>query len=96
MTGNAVEVQGILCDDGTLVLDERPNLPPGRVKVLVRPANTAEGTLNDVIEVLDRIHAAQKMRGHVPRSVEEIDAKFADMHLEAGHEHRDRDPGDVA
>jgi hypothetical protein len=40
MAANAVEVQGILREDGTLVLDEKPNLPPGRVEVVLHP--TAE------------------------------------------------------
>jgi len=31
-----VEVQGTLREDGTLVLDHRPGLPPGRVRVLVQ------------------------------------------------------------
>jgi uncharacterized protein YqgV (UPF0045/DUF77 family) len=79
MTTNAIEIQGTLREDGTLVLDEKPNLPPGRVMVMVRPANTVEGEIDDVIAVLTRIHAAQALRGHVPRSVEEIDADLAEM-----------------
>jgi hypothetical protein len=79
MTTNAIEIQGTLLDNGTLVLDEKPNLPPGRVKVIVQPANPGQGDANDVIEVLDRIHAAQALRGHVPRSVEEINAYLAEM-----------------
>jgi hypothetical protein len=57
----------------------KPNLPPGRVKVLVQSANVAERNANDVIAVLERIHAAQALRGYVPRSVEELDADLADM-----------------
>jgi hypothetical protein len=79
MTLNAIEIQGTLREDGTLLLDQKPNLPPGRVKVIVQPANVVESDANDVIAVLDRIHAAQALRGHVPRSVEEIDADLADM-----------------
>jgi len=79
MTTNAIELQGTLREDGTLVLDEKPNLPPGRVKVVVQPANSVEGDVNDVIAVLKRIHAAQALRGHVPRSVEEIDADLVDI-----------------
>jgi len=78
MTINAVEVQGTLREDGTLVLDEKPNLPPGRVKVMVQPAISVKSGVNDVISVLKRIHTAQLLRGHVPRSVEEIDADIAE------------------
>jgi hypothetical protein len=79
MTNNAIELQGTLREDGTVVLDDMPNLPPGRVKVMVQPANPAEGDGNDVITVLKRIHAAQALRGHVPRSVGEIDADLANL-----------------
>ena len=77
MPPTTIEIQGTLREDGTLVLDQQPNLPPGRVKVLVQPA--VEGDRNDVTAVLERIHAAQALRGDVPRSVEEIDAYLAEM-----------------
>jgi hypothetical protein len=73
-----VEVQGTLRADGTLVLDEKPDLPPGRVRVTMQPAEQPP----DVIEVLRRIHAEQAARGHVPRSREEIDADIAAMREE--------------
>lgn len=79
MSTDAIEVQGTLGPDGTLVLDQKPDLPPGRVKVTVQPESAVEGNFNDVIAVLKRIHAAQALRGHVPRSVEEIDADLADL-----------------
>lgn len=31
------EIQGTLTPDGTLILDERPNVPAGRVRVTVQP-----------------------------------------------------------
>ena len=74
MSTSAIEIQGTLREDGTLLLDQHPNLPPGRVKVTVEPANSAAADGNDVVSVLDRIHAAQRLRGHVPRSVAEIEA----------------------
>ena len=73
-----VELQGTLQADGTLLLDEKPNLPPGRVRVTVQPAEAQ----TDVIEVLRRIHAEQAARGYVPRSREEIDADIAAMRQE--------------
>ena len=36
MNQDMVEVQGTLQADGTLVLDEKPNLAPGRVDVVLR------------------------------------------------------------
>jgi len=36
MSQNEVIIQGTLSTDGTLQLDEKPNLPPGRVQVVVQ------------------------------------------------------------
>jgi hypothetical protein len=79
MTANAIEIQGTLREDGTLVLDEKPNLPPGRVKVTLQLAHPPVGEGNDLVAVLERIHNAQAKRGYVPRTVEEIDADLAEM-----------------
>jgi hypothetical protein len=74
MSTNAIEIQGTLREDGTLLLDQKPNLPPGRVKVIVEPV--PDITQTDVWQVLERIWAGQRARGHVPRSREEIDAEL--------------------
>jgi hypothetical protein len=63
-----------LREDGTLVLDQKPNLPPGRVKVTVEPV--AEYTQTEIWQFFERLWAAQRARGHVPRSREEIDAEL--------------------
>jgi hypothetical protein len=78
MPSSTVEVQGTLRVDGTLVLDQKPNLPPGRVRVTVQPAEAPA----DVMEVLQRIHAEQAASGHMPRSREQIDADIAAMRQE--------------
>jgi hypothetical protein len=80
MTTPAVEVQGTLRPDGTIALDEMPNLPPGRVQVRVQPL--PDLTQTDVWQVLEKIWAGQQARGHVPRSREEIDADIAAMRQE--------------
>jgi len=74
MTTNTIEIQGTLQPDGTLLLDEKPNLPPGRVKVTVE--SVPDLTQTDVWQVLEQIWAGQRARGHVPRSREEIDAEL--------------------
>jgi hypothetical protein len=79
---NVVEVEGTLRPDGTLVLDRKPNLPPGPVRVTLQPVSGAASGPGDVIEVLRRIHAEQAATGHVPRSREEIDADVAAMRAE--------------
>ena len=74
MSNSAIAIQGTLREDGTLLLDQKPDLPPGRVKVTVEPVSDL--TQTDVWQVLERIWAGQRARGHVPRSREEIDAEL--------------------
>jgi hypothetical protein len=74
MQANAIEMQATLQEDGTLLLDQKPTLSPGRVKVTIEPMSDLSQT--DVWQVLERIWAGQRARGHVPRSREEIDAEL--------------------
>jgi hypothetical protein len=74
MTSNTIELLGTLRPDGTLVLDDKPNLPPGRVKVFVEPV--PDLTHTEVWQVLERIWAGQRARGHVPRTRAQIDAEL--------------------
>ncbi|HTU22959.1 MAG TPA: hypothetical protein VMG10_33280 [Gemmataceae bacterium] len=74
MTTNAIEIQGTLRDDGTLVLDDKPNLRPGRVKVTVEPMPDYMET--EIWQFFERLWAEQRARGHVPRTKEEIDAEL--------------------
>jgi hypothetical protein len=73
-----VEVDGTLRPDGTVILDGRVNLPPGRVRVTLQLAEASA----DVMEVLERIRAEQAACGHTPRSREQIDAGIAAMREE--------------
>lgn len=79
MPANAVEIQGTLREDGTLQLDQKLNLPPGRVKVTVEPMPVPDLTKTEIWQFFERIWAEQRARGHVPRSKEEIDAYLATM-----------------
>jgi hypothetical protein len=78
MINPIVETEGVLRDDGTLMLDSKPNLPAGRVRVTMQVLGEAP----DLLEVLERIHAEQAASGHMPRSREEIDADIAAMRQE--------------
>ncbi|HWG47694.1 MAG TPA: hypothetical protein VN688_33325 [Gemmataceae bacterium] len=75
MAAPVVELQGTLQADGTLVLDEKPNLPPGRVRVSVQPV--LDYTQTDIWQFFERLREEQRARGHIPRSKEEIDADIA-------------------
>ncbi len=80
MAAPVVEIQGTLQSDGTLILDEKPALPPGRVCVRVQPL--ADLMRTPVWQVLEKIWAEQRASGHVSRSKEEIDADIAAMRQE--------------
>src|SRR5205823_1531465 len=72
--GTQMILQGTLRPDGTLELDRRVPLPPGRVLVTVQPA--VQPSPDDPFwQMLERIWAGQKARGHVPRSSEQIEAE---------------------
>lgn len=70
----AVMIEGTLTPDGTLELDQKPNLTPGRVQVTLVPL--PEVPADDPFwQMMTAIWAGQKTRGHVPRSVAEIEAE---------------------
>jgi hypothetical protein len=77
MTISAIELQGTLREDGTLVLDEKPNMPPGRVKVTVQAILDYKQT--DIWRFFERIKAERKALGIAPRSQEELDNYLATM-----------------
>jgi hypothetical protein len=73
-------IGGTIQPDGTLVLDGKLNLPAGRVTVVLR--QEAEGLIPEDDPFWRRMQAmwdAQRELGHVPRSVEEIDARQREM-----------------
>lgn len=69
-------VAGKLNPDGTLELDQRPNLPPGRVTVVLRQVTEVVPPKGDPFwQRMQAMWDAQKASGHVPRSVEEVEAQ---------------------
>ena len=79
MNPNLVEIQGTLEADGRLILDEKPTLPPGRVRVALEAIRGDVENGADVLTVLNRIRANQMTRGHVARTREQIDAAIETM-----------------
>ena len=81
-----VVVTGTLKADGTLELDEGPDLPPGRVRVWLRtlaaPAEDEATEGETLTETLERIWADRRARGVKPRTVEEIDAEISALRNE--------------
>jgi hypothetical protein len=72
-------IQGTLKPDGTLELDEKPNLPPGRVEVLLRAVPPASPPAEDWWQFLQRVRAEREASGHRFRTKEEIDADLEDL-----------------
>jgi hypothetical protein len=79
-------LEGTLTPDGTLQLDQRPNLPAGRVRVTVQPLSPAAPPGDTLMSRMRAVWDAQKARGHVPRSREEIDADLNALRDEAEEE----------
>jgi hypothetical protein len=73
----AVILQGTLKPDGTLELDEKPNLPAGRVQVLVQPLPATPPVRRGLVEVMDEIRRDQDARGYQRRTLEEMEVEEA-------------------
>jgi hypothetical protein len=76
MSSQAI-VQGTLKTDGTLELDQKPNLPPGRVQVTVQALAAPGPARRGLVEVMDDIRRRQRARGYQGRTVEEMQADEA-------------------
>jgi hypothetical protein len=69
-----VVIEGTLKADGTLELDQKPNLPPGRVTVRMQPmAVLPEG--DPFFDMLRDIWATREQAGLTARTVEEVEAQ---------------------
>ena len=74
MSPGEVVIEGTLKPDGTLELDEKPSLSPGRVKVILQPAPAGTASQRGLADVIDEIRQGQQARGVQGRSAEEIEA----------------------
>jgi hypothetical protein len=57
-------IQGTLRPDGTLELDEKPNLPPGRVTVVLQPAPEPTQPAEGWWPYLQRVRAEREAAGY--------------------------------
>ena len=74
MSLSEVVIDGTLKSDGTLELDQQPNLAPGRVKVILQPVQAGASAPRGLADVIDEIRRGQQARGFQGRSAEEIEA----------------------
>jgi hypothetical protein len=69
-----IVIEGTLKPDGTLELDGKVNLPPGRVQLIVQPL--PELPADDPFwQRMRAIWANLRAAGHIPRSAEEVEAE---------------------
>ena len=73
MSQTTVVVQGVVTADGTLELTEKLHVRAGRVQVLIQPL--PDVSAGSFLERMEAIWAGQRARGHVPRSVEQIESE---------------------
>jgi len=74
MGATHVVVEGTLNPDGSLELDRKLNLPPGRVQLIVQPL--PELPKDDPFwEMMERIWAARAAAGLSPRSTEDVETQ---------------------
>lgn len=75
MNPSQTVVQGTLKADGTLELDEKPNLPAGKVRVVLSVAASPAKGRDSVWTVLENIRAERAALGMKSRTRVEIDAE---------------------
>src|SRR5262245_25978011 len=64
MNPSQVELTGTLQADGTVVLDQRPALPPGRVRLVMQPVADSAPPHEGWWNVLQRIRAEREAAGY--------------------------------
>src|ERR1051326_1438787 len=74
MSLNQDVIEGTLKPDGTLELDEKPTVSPGRVQVTVKPL-ALQPARKGLVEVMDEVRQAQRARGDAGRTLQEMQAE---------------------
>ena len=78
MSATHVVVDGTLKPDGSLELDSKPNLPPGRVQLIVQPL--ADLPKDDPFwQMMERIWADRKAAELSAHGSEEVEAKRREL-----------------
>jgi hypothetical protein len=82
MNEQPVVIAGVVKPDGTLDLESKVPLRPGRVTVTVQPLSN-EQKARDFRNLLEGIWARQKAAGIVPPTREEVDAYIEELRDES-------------
>lgn len=75
MSLSEIVMEGTLKPDGTLELDAKPSLAPGRVQVIVKPLSASATGQRGLVEVMDEIRQNQRARGYQGRTAQEMQAE---------------------
>jgi hypothetical protein len=71
MSPSTIVVLGTLRPDGTLELDERPTIAPGRVHVTLQPVSAHSTLKGGLAETIEEIRQYQQTSGYQGRTPEE-------------------------
>ena len=83
MATSSLEVLGTVRADGTLELDEKLTLPPGRVKVRVDPAPAMQAKPTEgLVEFVDRLRREMEAAGSHFMNDEEVSAWIDELRSE--------------
>ncbi len=82
MSETQVEVTGTLQPDGTLVLDQKPRLPPGRVRVVLQTVAPTAAPSEGLVEFVNRVRRESEARGHRFMTDEEVAAWVEELRAE--------------
>ena len=85
MSRTEAVIEGTLKPDGSLELDRKPDLPPGRVTVRVQSL-VALPDGDPFFDLLKGIWAARAEAGLTPRSVEEVEAQRRQVRADSERE----------
>ena len=77
-----VIIRGNLNPDGSLDLEQKPDLNPGPVQVTLQSVSVGCPAERNLADVLKEIHSSQRASGFKGRSREAIDAEIAQMRSE--------------
>ncbi len=84
----SLEELGTVRADGTLELDEKLNVTPGRVKVRIEVVSEAAAKpVEGLVEFVDCIRREMEAAGHKFRTKEEIDAEIDELRSEWETDH---------
>jgi hypothetical protein len=90
MNGLQARVTGTLLADGTLRLDEKPDLPPGRVRIVLHREEPEPTAAPSLLTTLDDIHRDQQARGFQGLDQATLDARLQGLRDEPDDEAKGR------